>query len=281
MTRPRSRAAPHTAAHRRRHGASSRCSSAADHPRSHVADLGFSTKTATCSIIQRGGSGDRPGRGRDHGRCGADAPGDGAGGSGPFGHRTQPLGGLCRGARPARSGCRAPTVRAVRSSRAPRPRRAAPTPRSRPWPRRVTPPGAPRSTSPWSPARTTGGRRRAPTPSSRRGWPGSSIGVEDPDPLVAGRGVAALREAGIDVTRRRGGGRGCRAARALPQAPHDRAAVGRPEAGRQPRRPYRRARRHQPLDHRGGGPPGRRTSCGLAPTPCSSGRAPSGPTTPS
>ena len=61
---------------------------------------------------------------------------------------------------------------------------------------------------------------------------------------------------------RRGGGRGIRPAGALPQAPHDRSALGRPEDGGQPGRPHRRPRRDQPLDHRRGGPARRPSPAG-------------------
>ena len=107
------------------------------------------------------------------------------------------------------------------------------------------------------------------------------IGIEDPDEQVAGRGIAALRAAGIEVTRGRGGRRGGRAAGPLPQAPHDRAALGGPQDGGQPRWPHRRARRHQPLDHRARRRVGTCTGCAPAPTPCWSGPAPCGPTIPS
>ena len=88
------------------------------------------------------------------------------------------------------------------------------------------------------------------------------VGVEDPDPQVAGRGLAAL---GGRPRRRdpgRGRGRGIRPTGALPQAPHDWSALGRPENGGQPGRPHRGTRRDQPLDHRRGGPARRPSPAG-------------------
>ena len=83
------------------------------------------------------------------------------------------------------------------------------------------------------------------------------IGIEDPDPQVAGRGVAALRAAGIEVTV--GSGAAEVTEQLAPYLKHRTtgAALGRAEDGRHPRRADRRARRHQPVDHRARGPPRR------------------------
>ncbi len=107
------------------------------------------------------------------------------------------------------------------------------------------------------------------------------VGVEDPDPQVAGRGIAALRAAGIEVEVGVCGRRGRRAAGALPQAPHDRLAVGGAQDGGQPGRAHRCAR-----TGRAAGSPERRpgatcTGCGPARTPCSWAQAPCGPMIPS
>ena len=105
------------------------------------------------------------------------------------------------------------------------------------------------------------------------------IGIEDPDERVAGRGVAALRAAGIEVTE--GVAADEVAEQLAPYIKHRR--TGQPWVvlkmaasldGR-----TRRPRRLQPLDHGRGRPPRRPPPAGRAPTPCSSARAPCGPTT--
>ena len=98
------------------------------------------------------------------------------------------------------------------------------------------------------------------------------VGIEDPDPQVAGRGVAALRAAGIEVDRGRGGRRGRRAARARTSST---ARTG---------RPWVVLKMAASLDGRTaapdgtsrwitgrGGPPRRAPAAGRAPTPCWSG----------
>ena len=87
-----------------------------------------------------------------------------------------------------------------RLSKVPRRRPAAPTPRWPRWPPPVRRPGAPRSTSPWSRVRTTGGRRRAPTPSSRRGCAGWSSASRTRTRWWPGVASPRSGEAGIDVT---------------------------------------------------------------------------------
>ena len=76
------------------------------------------------------------------------------------------------------------------------------------------------------------------------------VGVEDPDPQVAGRGIAALRAAGIEVVV--GVAADEVAEQLAPYLKHreHRAALGRAQDGGQPRRPHGGAGRDEPLDHR-------------------------------
>ena len=105
------------------------------------------------------------------------------------------------------------------------------------------------------------------------------VGIEDPDPKVAGQGIAALRAAGHRGDRRRRGRSGRGAAGAVPHPPAHRAAV----RGAQARRHRRRADRGRPTAPASGSPARRPgptpTACGPRATPCSSAPAPSAPTT--
>ena len=113
---------------------------------------------------------------------------------------------------------------------------------------------APPCTRPSSRAPTAGAPGRAPTRSSRRASPEWSIGIEDPDrtrgrPRASpGCGRRASRSTSASAP---SAVRGQLAP--VHQAPHDRPPVGRAEARRLARRPHRRARRHQPVDHGAGG----------------------------
>ena len=91
---------------------------------------------------------------------------------------------------------------------------------------------------------------------------------------------AALREAGHRGRGRGVRGRGGRAARPVPEAPPDRPAVGGAEDGRSRSTggPPRRTARAVGSPARRPGPTP--TGCGRAPTRCSSGPGPCGPTTP-
>ena len=65
--------------------------------------------------------------------------------------------------------------------------------------RRRAPPAAPRSTSRWSLAITTGVRRRARRPSRAPASLGWWLRLRDPNPDVGGGGVSVLRQAGLAV----------------------------------------------------------------------------------
>ena len=110
-------------------------------------------------------------------------------------------------------------------------------------------------------------RRRAPTRSSPPASPGSSSAVEDPDPACAGQGSPRLRAAGIDVEVGVEADAVADPAGAVPEAPPHRPPVGRAQAGRLPRRPHRRARRHEPVDHRSRRHVPTPTGCGPRATP--------------
>ena len=94
-------------------------------------------------------------------------------------------------------------------------------------------------------ARVVVGRRATPT---RRSPAGGSTGCGRPG--WPSRWPASARDG-------TGGDGGGRAAGALPAPPPHRTAASRPQAGRHPRRPHRRPRRLQPVDHRCRGPPRR------------------------
>ena len=199
----------------------------------------------------------------------------GAGGVGRGPHR-RPTPGWGRSwsrLRPADAGLR---------SRGPPPRRVVRTPRSSPWrPAGGPGRGARPCTRPSSPAPTTVAPRRAPRPSWPPGVAAGGGGRRRPRP--PGRRAGGRRPAGGGRRGRVGVGADevGRAAGPVPEAPAHRAALGRAQAGRHPGRPDRRARRHEPVDHRARRPAPTPTGCGRCPTPCWSGRGPSGPTTPS
>ena len=140
-------------------------------------------------------------------------------------------------------------------------------------------PAARRLPRPSSRARTTAAPRPAPTRSSPRASARVVVGIEDPDPQVAGEGIARLRAAG-DRGRRRACADEVRGtAGALPQAPAHRPAVGGAEAGGAPStaappRPTARAS-GSPAPRPGPTP----TACGPRATPSSSAPAPCAPTT--
>ena len=98
-------------------------------------------------------------------------------------------------------------------------------------------------------------RRRAPKRSSPPASPGSSCRCPTPTSGSAGRGSLRSARPGVEVEVGR-----CRptrlAALLAPYVHHrtHRPPVRRAEARGQPRRPHRRARRLQPMDHRRGGP---------------------------
>ena len=84
-------------------------------------------------------------------------------------------------------------------SKGPPSRRAAPTPRSSPWPRPATGARAPPSSPPSSRAPTTAARRPCADAIVAAGIARVVVGIEDPDPHVRGTGIAALRAAGVEV----------------------------------------------------------------------------------
>ena len=83
------------------------------------------------------------------------------------------------------------------------------------------------------------------------------VALEDPDPQVAGRGIAQLRDRGITVDVGVGADAAARALAPVPPAPPPRSRLRGGQDRDEPRRPHRRPRRLVAVDHRRRGP-GRR-----------------------
>ena len=173
-------------------------------------------------------------------RRAADAAGDRARRDRSHSHLTEPVGRLRRSSTPDGAALRG---RDRASGRPPRRGRRAAVRRARPA----------RGRDARHDARAVLASRphpaRASTRSSRPASPVSSSASTIPT-RMCGRGHRPAAGRGHRGRRRRRRGRGARPARALPEAPPHRPAVRRAEARRHARRPHRRARRHEPVDHR-------------------------------
>ena len=126
-------------------------------------------------------------------------------------------------------------------------------PRRRRWAaRRPKRSPTPRSTSRSNPARTVlSAGRPVPTASSRRAPARVVIGVEDPDPRTAGRGIARLREAEVEIELLDSSEARASLVGYLTRDPRPPACHA--QAGPLARRADRAGERGKPLDNRRGG----------------------------
>ena len=117
-------------------------------------------------------------------------------------------------------------------------------------------------------------RSRSPTPAS----PGWSWRCADPDPQVAGQGIAQLRDRGITVDVGVGADDAARALAPYLAPPPPRPCLHGGEDRHEPRRPHRGPRRLVAVDHRRRRRAPTPTRCAPTRRPSSSARAPRSPT---